>query len=234
MRGLFVFLFAAAVVLFLMRVDNSSKSVRVLPVKTASSPLTVMVESQRDIYNVYKTYGLRGVRVVHLNRFLNMVDYTPKEETVSMPFPINVIDTRSLYEKGLDPHNWLFIANRTGMVRSATVLLPPEVYRQKLQGFESYFAYKVSGQTVKGYSYDMPMLVATLDSLHVISEPVVVNVDAGFFSEDLDPSDTAKKLKIKCPDMRMLVLSLSLDESEVSDYMRERLKLFSEALAEKP
>ncbi|TAN44941.1 MAG: hypothetical protein EPN22_04750 [Nitrospirae bacterium] len=212
--------------------NDASVSARRLPDAKPSSLSIVHVNSQKDIYQVYKSAGLSGAKVVHLNRFLNLVDYFPKEESVSAPFPVRVGDSRSLYEKGLDAHNWLFVANRTGMVRSVVVVLPQEVFEQRLPEFESYFAYTVSGRTVKGYSYDMPMFVAALDSLPVINEPVVVNIDAGFFSEGVDPAGAVKQLKMKCPDIRLIVFSSSFDEPEVGDAMRERLSLFSRVWAE--
>ncbi|MDH4161416.1 MAG: hypothetical protein OEW15_01840 [Nitrospirota bacterium] len=218
----------AALALFLW-MDGSAKAARVFPARSAQGPLMVRVDSQKDIYVVYQRSGLWGARVVHLNRFLNLVDYLPREENVTMPFPVRVGDVRPLYEKGLDSHNWLFIANRTGMVRTVTVVLPAPVLRERLVQFEGDFAFSVSGEIVRGYTHDMPLTVTTLDAMPAIREPVIVNVDAGYFGFGEDPGRVLAGLREKCPDIRLIVVSGSRDEPEVVDGDRKRLRQFEKA-----
>jgi len=235
-------------VLFFIWVDSSAGNKRSLPLPAK----IYRVSAQSDVYDIYKSAGLRGARVIHLNRFFNIEDYFPKEEATSVPFPIKVYDIRPAYEKGLSSHNWLFIATRTGLVRTITTILPEPVFIARLKDFASDFAYTVSPsfsnnnpppppfdkggqgglseQKIKGYDYDIPMTVETLRSLPLINEPVVVDVDAGFFSADVDPVMVAAILREKCPDIRIIVLVDSVDEPEVTEEMRKRLGRFETAL----
>jgi hypothetical protein len=215
-----------AALVFILWMDSRAKAARVIPDKPMRTPPCVHVDSQKDIYAIYKHDGLWGVRVVHLNRFLNLVESFPKEESISMPFPVRVKDVRTLYEKGLDAHSWLFIANRTGLVRSVTVVLPEPVFQERLDRFKSEAAFSVSGGLIRGYTYDMPMMVTTLDTMPVVNEPVIVNIDAGYFGFSEEPDQVIAKLRRKCPDIRRIVASGSIDEPEIDDGARKRLKEF--------
>jgi hypothetical protein len=215
----------------LLWMDGHAKAARVVPGGPAPASALAAVDSQREIYDVYRRDGVRGAKVVHLNRFLNLVAYLPREETVSTPFPIGVRDVRPLYERGLDAHSWLFIANRTGMVRSIVVILPGPVFEGRRAEFTANAAFTGSGGTVKGYTFDLPVTVTTLDAMPVIDEPVVVNVDAGYFGFGDEPEAVAALLREKCPDIRRIVLSASLDEPEVDAGARGRLKRFQGAWA---
>ena len=215
--------------LFLAWMNTGGREKRSIPaLRAGETPELCRVTSQRDIYEVYKRRGLRGARVVQVNRFLNMVDYFPREEVRSAPFPLRTGDVRPLYEKGLDAHNWLFIAAMTGMVRSVVVVLPEEVFRERREAFKAVF-HSASDQSMKGYTYDVPMLVATLNDMPTVNEPVVVNVDAGFFLGPADPVAVARMLKERCPDVRLIVLVSSDDEPDVTPGVRESLGRFESA-----
>lgn len=212
----------------LLWTDSRAKAVRAVPDRPMTAAPALHVGSQKDIYYIYKRTGLWGARVVHLNRYLNLVAYLPKEESLSMPFPIRVRDVRPLYEKGLNAHNWLFIANRTGLVRTVTVVLPDPVFRERLAQFKGDYSYSASGNVVTGYSFDMPMMVTTLDALPVMNEPVMVDVDAGYFGFGEEPGQVIAKLREKCPDIRQIVVSESRDEPEVAAGDQDRLKIFEQ------
>ena len=210
----------------LLWMDSRAKAARTLPARQVQGVPMVTVDSQKDIYGIYRESGLRGAWVVHLNRFLNLVEYLPREETTSMPFPIRVQDARPLYEQGLNAHNWLFIANRTGLVRNVTVVLPGPVFETRRADFEGNFAYSGAGGVIRGYTFDLPMTVTTLDAMTAISEPVIVNVDAGYFGFGEEPARVAERLREKCFDIRLIVTSRSLDEPEIDLGAREHLRQF--------
>ncbi|MBI5103369.1 MAG: hypothetical protein HZB33_16280 [Nitrospirae bacterium] len=212
-----ILIIVASLLLFL---DAKARGARHILQRTEKAAELYYVTSQQEIYEIYKKANLWGARVVHLNRFMNLVDYRPPEYSRSRPFPLKVEDVRPLYEKGLDSHNWLFIASRTGKVRSVAVVLPELLFNAKKAELASHFEYRISGDTIKGHSFDLPVMVSTLDSLPIIEEPVVVNIDAGYFSNVEDPAYVAGRLKEKCPDVRMLVVSESRDEPEIPDGAR--------------
>ena len=223
-----VMVILAVLALFWMdRSGHASRSIAsVLP---NGAPAVHRVDRQSDIYAIYRSLGVWGAHVVHLNRFLNLVEYYPKDESVSMPFPVRTADIRPSYEKGIDSHSWLFIANRTGLVRSATIVLPRKIFDARLEDFRSDFSFTVSDRQVRGWAQDMPFEVTTLEGLSRIAEPVIVNVDAGYFDDDADPRTVAEAMRRACRDVRVLVLCASRDEQEVSQAMRDRLALFASA-----
>jgi len=216
-----------ALMFFLIWVNNSAQAKRSIP--STGRPNIVRLKTQQDIYNTYKLNDLWGVKVLHLNRFLNMADYAPREEVRSSPYPIKTGDIRPLYEKGLDSHNWLYIASISGMVRSVTTVLPGEIFMERSEAFKSDSFFSVRGKTIKGYSYDVPLRIVTLDDLPAINEPVVVNVDAGYFSSKTDPLMVARMVKEKCPDIRMIILIDSIDEADITSIMRGDLSRFVSA-----
>lgn len=214
----------------LLGIDHAGRSARRAPALPSSGqPVAERITSQGEAYMLYRALQVFGIRVVHLNRFMNLVEYYPADEGRSVPFPIGTGDIRPAYEKGLDAHNWLFIANRTGMVRTVTVVLPESVFREKAELFRSSFFYRFAGQRVEGRSRDLPFMVTKLEDLPVIDEPVIVNVDAGFFEPGSDPVLVASLLREACRDIRALLLIESRDEAEVTPLMRARLREFADA-----
>lgn len=228
MKPLFSILLNALVVILsssaLFLISNAAVSRRKAP--AANNAQVYQVGTQRDAYGAFRHAGPWGGHAVHLNRFFNMLDFFPKEEKVSSPFPIAVRDVRPYYEKGVTSHNWLFIATRTGLVRRVTSVLPEDAYRDKIPELRADFFLQVDKNMVTGYSYDIPWTIATLRNMPTIPEPVTLIVDAGYFAEGDDPLSVAAVLKKKCPDIRMITLVDSHDESGVTDGMRKKLQVF--------
>jgi len=217
-------------VLFFVWTDASVRGRRVVSRDvSASAPVIFKVNTQREAYAIYAKLGMHGARVVHLNRFVNMVDYFPKEEALSAPFPLRVSDIRPAYEKGIDSHNWLFIANRTGLVRAVTSVLPDGAFRKMSEALSQDFAFTFSKEFFSGYTYDIPWAIATIGSLPVIEEPVVVNVDAGYFMEGDDPFVTVGELRKKYRNIKVLVLIASADEPDMTAKAKNDLERFEVA-----
>lgn len=218
----------AGVLIFLTSADRSAKNLRHMPVsgETRGAFLITRVGSQRDVYAIYRNEGLWGARVVHLNRDMNFVDYFPNAEVRTAPFPLVVYDTRSEYEKGIDSHNWLFVATRTGMVRAVTSVLPDAGFVTKSAQFSDDPTMVYSRGAYYSFAYDVPWVIAPLDALPVILEPVVVNVDAGFFASGADPEKTAALLRSRLKDIRMMVIVQSDDEPGLPQEALAELEIF--------
>jgi len=189
--------------------------------------LLLRVASQKDVYEILRKSQIWGAHHIQVNRFLNMVDYFPKEEAHSGPFPIVVRDVRPLYEKGITDHNWLFIATRTGLIRRITTLMPESEFRIRVPEMMGNYYFALGTAGLSGYSYDTPWTITTLRDMKSISEPVIITIDAGYFDNNASPQEVADVLKRKCTDVRMMILVESRDESSVSDDMRRALQTFS-------
>ncbi len=215
-----------AVACFFLQLDRSARRARALPGATSSGPILVHAGTQKDVYDIYRKAGLWGARIVHLNRHVNMVTFSPREARVSAPFPIRAMDVRVLYEKGIDSHNWLFIAARSGMVRAVTSVLTEDSLRERFDDLQKVPTLSFGKGYFRGFTDDIPWAVATVDTLPVTDEPVVVNIDAGFFLSSADPAAIALSLKKRLPDVRMLVLIASADEPDITAEARRALARF--------
>lgn len=212
---------------FLILVDSAAKEKRSLP--PAGRPAVFYAASQSDAYDLYRRAGLWGAHVVHLNRRFNLLDYFPEKEKTSRPFPIGTYDIRPAYEKGLTSDTWLFIATRTGMVRSVTSVIPDALYPEMMEAAKADQSFRISPESITGYQYEVPRTITTLGRLRPCGGPVAMNVDSGYFDGGTDPAETASALRRLCPETRMLVLVDSMDQPEITPEMRMRLADFGRA-----
>lgn len=215
---------------FFLMIGQLAERSRTLPLPSGGGHGIILehVARQRDVYPVFRTAGVWGTHVIHLNRYFNMQAYSPRDLFVTTAFPVQVPDMASAYEPGLDSHSWLFIAARTGLVRKVTTVLPEKVFAPLLMNRENRVFTYANG-SFRGFMHDIPRTITRLDSLPSIAEPVIVNVDAAYFAGGEDPFRTAALLQERCRHIRMLVLIRSEDEPLVTDEMRRRLSLFATA-----
>lgn len=216
--------------LLLVSIDRKAAAKRKIP--EGRQQQVVRVGSQADVYRIFKAAGLWGAHVVHFGQHFYLMSYFPHEQSSPVPFPIESADVRPLYEQGIDSHTWLFIANKTGLVRRVTAVIPAAVFRDKEEALEKDFSFRPHRGGFQGYSYDMPREVFPVSDFLCPEGPVVVNVDAGVFVDDLRPERLYASLKQRCPDIRMFLLVDSRDDKEVTDEMRKDLSTF-EGLVER-
>ncbi len=220
-----------ACVVLLVSTDYVARGKR--SISSADGLRVIEVPSQADCYAAYKDLGLWGVEVVHFGMYFNLMSYFPEEQHVPVPFPIVVEDVRPLYEKGIDSHSWLFIANRNGLVRKVTSVLPEEVFRQKTAALSDDVSFKAYRGGFSGYSFDLPRTVFGLEGFICPTGPVVANIDASIFSEGVSPETLHEMLVNRCPDIRVLLLISSVDEPEVNETMRDDLSRFEALVKER-
>lgn len=212
----------------LVLLNMHSMEVRRFPEIRQPVPRIVNVATEKDAYAAYKKQGLWGTHVIHLNRHMNLVDFFPRE-AVSAPFPIKTYDIRPEYEMGINSHNWLFVATRSGMVRSITSVLPEASFREKYDALLKDAALTFNRGYFRGFTYDIPWTIATVDTLPVTADPVIVSIDAGYFLSGADPVTTALSLKKRLPDVRMITLITSDDEPDITEEAIISLKRFEAA-----
>jgi hypothetical protein len=212
--------------LFLIIIDRKATAMRYMP---AGRNMTVVrVGSQADVYRVFQAAGLWGAHVVHFGQHFYLMPYFPHERSNPVPFPIETYDVRPLYEQGIDSHSWLFIANKTGLVRKVTAVIPDAAFREKVNALESDFSFRPHRGGYRGYSYDMPREVFSISDFICPAGPVVVNVDATVFVDGVKPEKLYAALQQRCSDIRMFLLVDSKDDTAVTDEMREALGTFQE------
>lgn len=209
----------AGAVVVLWAADRSAKSHRFLPPDAA----VTVASTQADVYGIYRALGLRGVTVVHFNRDMNMLEYLPKEESETTSVPVRIGDSVPLYEKGLNSHNWLFIASRTGIVRRVFIVLPSQELRLRIEGLKG--GYHPHGQTgYAGYEYDTPVVVTSLFGMPSVDEPVVLDIDAGFFMEGISENYVLEAVRSRFRNIRLIVGVRSVDEPDIPATARASLE----------
>lgn len=209
-----------------MSVNRHALQSRKLPSKISASPVPLyIVDTQKDIYSLYRRMGLHGARIIHLNQYFNLAQYEPVEFQRSEPFPLSSENLGvTFYEKGIDSHNWLYIASRVGMVRAVVTVLPDSVFRLRSQDLKESSDYSYRPPLFTGYTFDIQRTVTSINGLPRINEPVIINIDAGYFIDNNEPAEIILALKSACQDIRGIVLVRSLDEPKITPGMTERLE----------
>ncbi len=215
----------AVSLLCLWLMQRSAVKNRCVPQQAGSDGL-MLVGSQEDVYRACAMRAVRGATIVQLGKFSNLQYWEPEHLGRSTPFPLRVFDVRPEYEKGLQPHNWLIIASRTGIVRKVVSVLPPEEFRSMTPNLDADFGLVRRPGGYFGFHYDVPRTVTVLNMLPAVSESVIVVVDASYFGPGSDPAETVRMLAERVPDVALLIAVSSLNEPEVTWEMRRKLALF--------
>ncbi|HEY6872960.1 MAG TPA: hypothetical protein VI298_09570 [Geobacteraceae bacterium] len=191
-----------------------------------------VVATQRDAYRICAANGIRGATVVQLGRFSNLQYWAPEYLGKPTPFPIKPFDVRPEYEKALQSHNWLFIANTNGIVRKVVSILTPGEFQRMVPAFDADYELVRRAGGYGGFHFDVPRTVTTLDALRRLTEPVVVVVDASYFEGVSEPAETAYKLAERVPAAALVIAVSSMDENEVTWEMRRQMAQFLRAWQE--
>ncbi len=193
----------------------------------------VVVRTQKDAYHVLKSLQVRGAIAISLSKYFNLLYWVPENLAKSTPFPVEVFDVRTEYERGLDSHNWLFIASRTGLVRQVWTVLSPEELQRLSRDLDADYGLRSGADGYRGFHYDLPRRVTTMERLPRPDGPHVVVVDASYFQGGVEPAETARQLLARLADKPFLIVVSSLDEAELTWQMRRNLALFITAWQER-
>lgn len=216
----------AAALLFLLLLQSTAIGNRFPLHSSAGDSRIIIVRTQKDAYQVCKERSFKGAAIVSLGKYFNLQYWAPDYLAKSAPFPIQTFDVRPEFEHALESHNWLFIANRTGMVRKVITVLPSEEYRRRQLDLKSDYGLSPRRFGYEGFHYDLPRSVTTLDRLKAVAGPVIVVADASYFAPDVDPTATAHELAKRLPSVALFIVVSSLDEGELSWDMRRSMALF--------
>src|SRR6266567_1167744 len=129
----------AVAVLCLWLIQWRAVENRRLPQMEAGALRIVVVPSQRDAYRMCAGSSIRGATVVQLGKFSNLQYWEPEYLGKSAPFPIRTFDVRPEYEKGLQSHNWLYIASTNGLVRQVVSVLPQGEFQRMVPALDADF-----------------------------------------------------------------------------------------------
>ena len=225
--SLAVLIFFAASLYWLGHKGSSSRFYG-LDHAVSDAPVFVLA-STPDVYRLWKEKGFRGRVVLHVGRYLHFVpvDMEDAYEGISR-FPV---ETKSLireYESKLDYRNFLMVALLCNIAREVYNVVPSYVFLGKLNEARGMSGVSVSDESIRTHHLGARRTI--LDSLPVLEEPVLLNIDASYFADPGAADSLLEELMASGIRTDMLTLCLSEDSPDVTEAERETLRGFASRL----
>ncbi len=182
-----------------------------------------------DVYRLWKEKGFRGRVVLHVGRYLHFVPVDMKDTSEGLSrFPVETISLIKEYEGKLDHRNFLMVALLGNIAREVYNVLPPYVFRGKLEAARGMSGVRVSGKRIRTHHLGSRRTIS--DSIPVLEEPVLLNIDASYFARPGAAENLLKGLKASGIRVDMITLCLSEDSPDVTEAEREMLRGFASRL----
>lgn len=200
----------------LVALDSAGKSARSVPA-TAS---VVVVDDSSQLLKTWEAQGLHGARLVDVTRDTTF-EWVP---TTSIPaptdWPIPALDLSSVFRSSVNRNNVVWVASKTGIVRSVDYVIPRTDFEQKVA------AGRAAGQP--GISPDGTSVTANdegyLRFLRTTfpqrpASAVVLNVDASYFVNGT-PDGLAALLRDSGADFRLVTVNRAVDATDLPESAR--------------
>ncbi len=199
----------------------------------AALPVSLFSTSH-GVYNFYKTRGVHGRILVNFGRFMNFVEI----EFVNIGdddafkdmnnFPVKRYNIMERYEKYLTNRNFLWLAMQGDIVREINYVLPDEVFKEKMRvEVHDHDVFAITHDRIIAHEWGSKRILS--NHIPDIIEPVVLNIDASFFS-NTDAAHLAQEIKKSALKADIVTLNLSEDNPDVTESEREELRKFAEML----
>jgi len=190
---------------------------------------SMTIDRPEDAYRVWKQKGYRGRIVVALGRRLNFVQRDEALSGGAASFPVKVPDLVRTSEQGLRSNNYLLVAMQTGIARKVVSVVPNDVLQEKMATARSTEGASTSAGRIDAPYFGSPRAITALQFLRAPDEPVLLYINASFF-RDHEPEDVLAQLGRIGIRTDLVVLCRSLDDDDVTESQRERLRRFGEML----
>lgn len=217
-------------VLSLHSVGRSSRRLAGEPHMVDARPgAPMLVETSEELYDLWSDSGAHGRIVVHLSRFLHFVSAHPGVIPAGLEsFPVSTFDLVTGYEERLDHRSLLWVTLQSGIAREIVHVLPPADYadRRRTVGAGEP-GIRVLETAILTHENGARRLL--VDRLPEIDEPVLLAIDASYLDE-VDTSELLTLLQGSGLRADLVALSLSLDNPDVGEVGRERLRQLAATL----
>jgi hypothetical protein len=191
-------------------------------------PEVVTVETARGMHNALLGSGRRGRVMVYLSRFLHFVPIEGAVPDGLNSFPIPSIDLVDAFSARVDAKNLLWVMLQDGIAREVVHLLPPLEYERRRDEISS----PSPGIDLRPYAivtHELGSRRTVLADMPLFGEPVILGIDAAYL-DGADVSVTVDLLRAPALHVDLVVLNYSLDNPDVSDLARNRLRDLAAAL----
>lgn len=225
--SLFVVIFFVATLILLSHHGNKSRTLSPNVVTVGEGiPEIVVVDEQREVYNLWKKRGLHGRVVLH---FDNNMDIKPPRgvnlDIILGKFPGLL---SSLAKDELDNENFMLFAIGDDVIRKLIGVTSEGIFNSSDKAIKGSEYFKYEG-FYRGTVQGVPKVVTITGNLSPFKEPVLLDFDAAFFSNpDVGPEELFKRLKGLGIKTDLITCSLSIGEKGVTSYGIEKMKKFIE------
>jgi len=192
-----------------------------------------LVRTSEELYRYWKSLGLQGRVVVHAGRYLHYVADTelPMGYRATAAYPVVLQPLQAERDKRVNYGNFLWSAVQANMARALYMVMTPEDFKARFSSATDYPELAREG-TVHDHDYGAPRVI--LDTIPLLRERVVLNMDASYFSagsgEALLQSILQGRLRAD-----VITLSLSEDNPDVQEQERSRaVKAVERVMAASP
>ena len=196
----------------------------------APAPQVHLVRDTAELYSLWKTQGYRGRILVHLGRHFHFVPVELNVGRGALPPDVQDDDkTLAYYESRLDFRNALWIAMAANFFREIYYVLPPDIYREKVAQVKGAGDIPVQGgDGIRLVTLGLNRSIS--DRLPVVSEPVVLNVDASYLQSS-DARTVVGQLRQKGLLPETISFCLSTGSPDVTDHERNQLRRLADEFA---
>ncbi|MBI4710477.1 MAG: hypothetical protein HY806_05660 [Nitrospirae bacterium] len=193
-----------------------------------ATPITLFKNSY-EVDTFYKTRGVHGRVLVNFGRFLNFVGIENDDVFKNADsFPVKRLNIMEEYEKRLTARNFLWIAMQGNIIREIDYVLPDAVFEEKGRtAWNEQDVFKATPDRIIAHEWGSRRILS--NHIPDIIEPVVLNIDASFFS-NTDAVSLAQEIKKSALKADVVTLNLSEDNPDVTEKEREELRKFAELL----
>jgi len=179
-----------------------------------------VIRTNAELYAYWKSLGLKGRIVIHAGRYLHYVtdnDF-PLGYKATASYPVMLQSVQAELEKRVNHTNFLWVAVQANFARALYMLMTPEDYAARFSS-ESDYPERKTGGGIHDHDFGAPRVI--LDTIPLLRERVVLNLDASYFSGGSGEELLNRVLDGTVP-ADVITLCLSEENPDVKE--RERLQ----------
>ena len=225
----FAFAIVLMLIVSLVALDRAGLSARSAP--SGASPV-VVVDTAQGLIAAWNTAGVQGVELVDVTRDLGYA-ISPGAFPLSSGWPVPLRDLRSVFLQGVNRQSVVWVASRTGIVRSVTYVLGPKDLAQKVQAGRDSGWPGISADGSSIAANDNGYLRRIGDRFpSAVGPATVLNVDASYFVNGTAES-LVSQLGKSLDSYRFVTLNRSTDATDVPQTARQELDRAAQMLRER-
>ena len=186
-----------------------------------------VVQKTTDVYALWSRQRARGRIVVHLGRYLHFLKSAPPVGQAKSPMQITRDTSYSDILAGDGTHynndaadykNFLWVASQTNIARQVYNVIPPADFIAKFGA-----SYPSAGKGIDAEVFGCPRIISS--RLPLLSEPVLLNIDASIFAgaDAAKLLDTLLKSGLQAD---LVTVCLAQDNPDVTDLERRKTLAF--------